>query len=126
MSAFRPARSAEFQRGRSAEFQPGRSAEFQPARSAEFQRARSAGAKQQREEAILAAAARLGAERGSRQVTLADLAHAGGLHKSAILRYFATREQIFLRLPAGGRRGWSASLQQALSRVGRGSPSRGV
>jgi AcrR family transcriptional regulator len=105
------------------EFQPARSAEFQPARSTEFQRARSAGAKQQREEAILAAAARLGAERGIRQVTLTDIAHAVGLHKSAMLRYFETREQIFLRLTAGGWREWSAALRQELGRLGPGVPA---
>ena len=80
----------------------------------EFQRARSAGAKQQREQAILAAAARLGAERGIRQVTLTDIADAVGLHKSAMLRYFETREQIFLRLTADGWREWSAALRASL------------
>jgi AcrR family transcriptional regulator len=97
--------------------------EFEHARSAEFQRARSAGAKQQREEAILAAAARLGAERGIRQVTLTDIAHAVGLHKSAMLRYFETREQIFLRLTADGWREWSAALRQELSLLGPGGPA---
>ena len=57
-----------------------------------FQRARSTEAKRQREEAILAAATRLGAERGIRQVTLTDIADAVGMHKSAMLRYFETRE----------------------------------
>ena len=93
--------------------------EFQPG----FQRARSAGAKQQREEAILAAAARLGAERGIRQITLTDIAHAVGLHKSAMLRYFETREQIFLRLTADGWREWSAALRRELSRLGPGVPA---
>jgi AcrR family transcriptional regulator len=105
------------------EFQRARSAEFQRARSAEFQRARSAGAKRQREEAILAAAARLGAERGIRQITLTDIAHAVGLHKSAMLRYFETREQIFLRLTADGWREWSAALRQELGRLGSGDPA---
>jgi AcrR family transcriptional regulator len=112
---------SEFQPARSDEFQPARSDEFQPARSDEFQRARSAGAKQQREEAILAAAERLGAERGIRQITLTDIAHAVGLHKSAMLRYFETREQIFLRLTAGGWREWSAALRQELGRLGPGA-----
>jgi AcrR family transcriptional regulator len=80
----------------------------------QFQRARSAGAKQQREQAILAAAARLGAGRGIRQVTLTDIAAAVGLHKSAMLRYFETREQIFLRLTAEGWRDWSAALRESL------------
>jgi AcrR family transcriptional regulator len=113
---------SESQDARSAEFQRARAAEFQRARAAEFQRARSAGAKQQREEAILAAAARLGAERGIRQVTLTDIAHAVGLHKSAMLRYFETREQIFLRLTASGWREWSAALRQELRGLEPGVP----
>jgi AcrR family transcriptional regulator len=79
-----------------------------------FQRARSAEAKQQREEAILAAATRLGAERGIRQVTLTDIADAVGMHKSALLRYFETREQIFLKLTAAGWRDWSPRLRAEL------------
>ena len=108
------------------EFQPARSAKVQPAGSAEFQRARSAGAKQQREEAILTAAARLGAERGIRQVTLTEIAHAVGMHKSAMLRYFETREQIFLRLTADGWREWSGVLRQELGRLSPGMPVSAV
>ena len=80
----------------------------------EVQRARSAEAKLQREQAILDAAAKLGTERGIRTVTLTDIAQAVGLHKSAMLRYFETREQIFLKLTAAGWRDWSASLRQEL------------
>ncbi|MCI2421636.1 TetR family transcriptional regulator [Saccharopolyspora sp. K220] len=82
-----------------------------------FQRARSAEAKQQREQAILDAATRLGAERGIRQVTLTDIAEAVGMHKSAMLRYFETREQIFLKLTAAGWRDWSAELRARLGRL---------
>ena len=82
----------------------------------EFQRARSAEAKQLREEAILEAAARLGARSGIREVTLTDIAHEVGMHKSAMLRYFETREQIFLRLTAAGWRDWSASLRCPVAR----------
>jgi AcrR family transcriptional regulator len=81
-----------------------------------FQRARSAQAKQQREEAILAAATNLGAEHGIRQVTLTGIADAVGMHKSALLRYFETREQIFLRLTAAGWRDWSPALRAELAR----------
>jgi AcrR family transcriptional regulator len=83
----------------------------------DLQRARSAEAKQQREQAILDAAARLGAERGIRQVTLTDIAQAVGMHKSAMLRYFETREQIFLKLTAAGWHDWSADLRGRLSRL---------
>jgi AcrR family transcriptional regulator len=82
--------------------------------TSEFQRARSAEAKQQREAAILAAATRLGTVNGIRQVTLTDIAAEVGMHKSAMLRYFETREQIFLRLTAQGWRDWSADLRDRL------------
>jgi AcrR family transcriptional regulator len=81
----------------------------------EFQRARSASAKQQREADILTAAASLGTSRGIRSVTLTDIASAVGMHKSAMLRYFETREQIFLRLTADGWREWSADLRSRLA-----------
>jgi AcrR family transcriptional regulator len=80
-------------------------------------RARSAEAKQQREQAILDAAAQLGTERGIRQVTLTDIAQAVGMHKSAMLRYFETREQIFLKLTAAGWRDWSAELRERLGHL---------
>jgi AcrR family transcriptional regulator len=82
-----------------------------------FQRARSAQAKQERESAILAAAQELGAARGIRTVTLTDIADAVGMHKSAMLRYFETREQIFLRLTAAGWHEWSADLRSRLGEL---------
>jgi AcrR family transcriptional regulator len=82
--------------------------------TSEFQRARSAQAKQRREADILAAATRLAAARGIRAVTLTDIAAETGMHKSAMLRYFETREQIFLRLTAKGWREWSAALLERL------------
>jgi AcrR family transcriptional regulator len=83
----------------------------------QFQRARSAEAKQRREQSILEAATRLSAADGIRRVTLTDIAHAVGMHKSAMLRYFETREQIFLMLTAAGWRDWSAALRQELSQL---------
>src|ERR1700685_4814289 len=80
----------------------------------EFQRARSTAAKQQREASILDAARRLGAEGGIRQVTLTEIADAVGMHKSALLRYFETREEIFLRLTAEGWSEWSQALRAEL------------
>jgi AcrR family transcriptional regulator len=82
--------------------------------STSFRRARSTAAKEQREAAILAAATELGARHGIRQVTLTDIAEAVGMHKSALLRYFETREQIFLKLTAAGWRDWSPALCAAL------------
>ena len=60
------------------------------------------------------------ARAGIRQVTLTDIADEVGMHKSAMLRYFETREQIFLRLTAAGWREWSAALRA----VARGSRRR--
>jgi AcrR family transcriptional regulator len=86
------------------------------------QRARSAAAKQQRERAILDAARSLGTERSVREVTLTDIAAAVGMHKSAMLRYFETREQIFLALTAEGWEDWSAALRARLSELTDGDP----
>jgi AcrR family transcriptional regulator len=90
--------------------------------TSDFQRARSPEAKQHREDAILAAARSLGAEHGIRQITLTDIADTIGMHKSALLRYFETREQIFLRLTAQDWREWSAALRAELERID-GSPT---
>jgi AcrR family transcriptional regulator len=89
----------------------------------DFQRARSAAAKQLRESAILEAARALGAERGIRQITLTDIGEAVGMHKSAMLRYFETREEIFLRLTADGWREWSAALRARLEELAAPMPA---
>ncbi|GAA3264881.1 MULTISPECIES: TetR/AcrR family transcriptional regulator [Streptomyces] len=91
---------------------------------ASYQRARSAEAKQARETAILEAARRLGRERGIRDVTLTNIAAEVGMHKSALLRYFETREQIFLELTAEGWREWSAELRAQLRTCVEGDPAR--
>jgi AcrR family transcriptional regulator len=89
----------------------------------DFQRARSAEAKQQREAAILRSARALGTERGIRQITLTDIAEAVGMHKSAMLRYFETREEIYLRLTADGWREWSAALRTELEELAAATPA---
>jgi AcrR family transcriptional regulator len=76
----------------------------------EFQRARSPRAKRQRQTAILTAARSLAAENGVSGVTLTDIAAAVTMHKSAMLRYFETREEIFLRLAAEAWQEWSSAL----------------
>jgi AcrR family transcriptional regulator len=83
-----------------------------------FERARSAGAKQIREAAILEAARRLAAERGVREVTLTDIAAGVGMHKSTMLRYFETREEIFLRLSAADWVEWSQEVRERLDALG--------
>jgi AcrR family transcriptional regulator len=80
-----------------------------------FQRARSAEAKEQREASILEAARILAAMRGVREITLTDIADAVGMHKSALLRYFETREEIFLILTAEGWSEWSSALRKELT-----------
>ncbi|ACU71475.1 transcriptional regulator, TetR family [Catenulispora acidiphila DSM 44928] len=87
----------------------------------QFERARSAEAKQAREAAILEAAARLALEHGIRTVTLTDIAEAVGMHKSAMLRYFETREDIFLQLATTAWREWSASVRDQLARLSAGT-----
>ena len=89
----------------------------------DFQRARSAAAKQLRESAILEAARALGDERGIRQITLTDIGEAVGMHKSAMLRYFETREEIFLRLTADGWREWSMALRAELEELAAPTPA---
>lgn len=92
--------------------------------STEFLRARSPEAKRAREDAILAAAARLATANGVREVTVTAIADEVGMHKSAMLRYFETREQIFLRLAADAWHGWSADVRGRLETVS-ASPAGG-
>jgi AcrR family transcriptional regulator len=82
-----------------------------------FQRARSPEHKAERCEAILDAAARLAARDGVRQVTLTDIAAAVGIHKSALLRYFETREQIFLELTGRAWTEWAAATSAVLDEI---------
>jgi AcrR family transcriptional regulator len=83
----------------------------------DFQRARRPEQKEQRREAILAAAATLARRDGVRAVTLSEIARAVGIHKSALLRYFETREQIFLELTGREWDGWREATIAALSTV---------
>jgi AcrR family transcriptional regulator len=79
-----------------------------------YQRARRPEQKLARRDAILGAAGELARRDGVRAVSLADIAARVGIHKSALLRYFETREQIFLELTAQAWREWAASLPAAL------------
>jgi AcrR family transcriptional regulator len=85
-----------------------------------FQRARRPEQKARRREAILAAAAKLAARNGVREVTLTDIARAVGIHKSALLRYFETREQIFLELTGRAWGEWQEATTAALAEVAHG------
>ena len=86
-----------------------------------FQRARRPEQKRQRQDAILAAARDLALRDGVRNVSLADIAARVGIHKSALLRYFETREQIFLELTAAAWRDWARDLHAALGAAAPGS-----
>jgi len=84
------------------------------ATDATFQRARRPEQKQQRQDAILDAARQLALRDGVRNVSLTDIAEKVGIHKSALLRYFETREQIFLDLTAQSWLGWLQALHAGL------------
>jgi len=86
-------------------------------------RARSSDAKRARERDILDAARALAASEGVRAVTLTRVAADIGMHKSALLRYFETREQILLLLAAEQWRAWTDEVIAALAvrRVGAAS-----
>jgi AcrR family transcriptional regulator len=86
-----------------------------------FQRARRPEQKLQRQEAILSAARELALYAGVRNVSLADIAERVGIHKSALLRYFETREQIFLELTAEAWRNWAEALHAGLDAAASGS-----
>jgi AcrR family transcriptional regulator len=79
-----------------------------------YQRARRPEQKLERRDAILGAARELALRDGVRAVSLADIAARVGIHKSALLRYFETREQIFLELTAEAWREWTTALHAGL------------
>jgi len=79
-----------------------------------FRRARRPEQKQQRREEILAAAGELALADGVRSVSLAGIAALAGIDKSALLRYFETREQIFLELTAREWPAWVQALHDGL------------
>jgi AcrR family transcriptional regulator len=83
-----------------------------------FQRARRPEQKQQRREDILAAARELALADGVRGVSLAGIAARAGIDKSALLRYFETREQIFLELTAREWGPWVRALHEGLDSAG--------
>ena len=88
-----------------------------------FQRARRPEHKQQRREAILDAARQLARRQGVRPVSLTDIAERVGIHKSALLRYFETREEIFLELTAASWLEWADAVRVELDGSPPGSAS---
>ncbi|MGI5286078.1 TetR/AcrR family transcriptional regulator [Nonomuraea polychroma] len=79
-----------------------------------FLRARRPEHKQQRREAILDAARELAMASGVRNVSLGAVAEAVGLAKSNIVRYFGTREEIYLQLATEEWREWAEAVRERL------------
>src|SRR5690349_17282353 len=77
-----------------------------------FQRARSPEQREARRQAILDAAAAMLAESPVAEISLRELSKRVGLAKSNVLRYFETREEVFLELLDREIRGWLAALPQ--------------
>src|SRR5690349_2886626 len=75
-----------------------------------YQRARRPEQKEERRATILAAARHLAEQRSVREVSLGDIAREVDLAKSNLLRYFESREEIFLTLLA---REWAAWCEAA-------------
>ncbi|MEW9553696.1 TetR family transcriptional regulator [Nonomuraea sp. NPDC050783] len=79
-----------------------------------FLRARRPEHKEQRRQAILDAARELAAASGVRNVSLGAVAEAVGLAKSNIVRYFGTKEEIYLQLAAEEWHAWAADVTARL------------
>jgi AcrR family transcriptional regulator len=86
----------------------------------DFQRARRPEQKRQREAAILEAALKLAQREGIRNISLSDIAGEVGMHKTALLRYFETREDIYLQLAIDAWRDWADSLGDELRSLAAG------
>jgi AcrR family transcriptional regulator len=86
----------------------------------DFQRARRPEQKQLRQAAIRKAALELALRDGLRNVSLADIASEVGMHKTALLRYFETREDIYLSLAIDAWRNWADVLTAELKSLATG------
>ncbi|MGX9297409.1 TetR family transcriptional regulator [Tsukamurella paurometabola] len=84
-----------------------------------FQRARSAEQRQERREAILAAAAAMLREMQVASLTLSELSRRVGLAKSNVLRYFESREEVLLEVLVRSASGCIAELGEAWTAEGR-------
>jgi AcrR family transcriptional regulator len=81
---------------------------------AAFQRARRPEQRKQREQAILDAAEALLAEMPAADVSLRELSRRVGLSKSNVVRYFETREAVFLELLQRSAGEWLDALDSEL------------
>ncbi|MBQ9069686.1 MAG: TetR family transcriptional regulator [Eggerthellaceae bacterium] len=80
----------------------------------DYIRARSPEQKQERMDAICAAADALFTERPYHQITMGTIADALGWSRSNLYKYAATQEEIFLELHTRKNRAWVADLANAL------------
>src|SRR5690349_12280653 len=70
-----------------------------------------------RSEAILEAARDLALARDVRSVSMTAIARAAGIPRTTLLRFFPSREQIFLVLASWAWRDWAEAVEQALAAV---------
>ncbi len=82
---------------------------------ADYIRARSPEHKQERMEAIMAAADELFAERPYHQITMGTIAEKLGWSRSNLYKYAATQEEVFLALHAAKNRAWIDDLAASLA-----------
>ncbi|WP_410572168.1 TetR family transcriptional regulator [Amycolatopsis sp. cmx-4-61] len=90
--------------------------------SAGFQRARRPEQVEARRRAILAVAGELLAERPVAEISLRELSCRVGLAKSNVLRYFDSREAVFLEVLDGLWTAWLDELAEALGEPGPAEP----
>jgi len=84
--------------------------------TAEFQRARSPEQQQRRRAAILATARAMLDELPPAEVSLRELSRQVGLSKSNVVRYFPTREAVFLTVLTDDWNAWLTAVESQLPR----------
>ena len=82
------------------------------AQSATFQRARRPEQREARRQAILDVAEAMLAQDPTAEISLREISRRVGLATSNVLRYFESREAIFLELLAGESTSWLDALEQ--------------
>ena len=83
----------------------------------EYIRARSPEHKQERMDAIMAAADELFQERPYHQITMGTIAEKLGWSRSNLYKYAATQEEIFLALHSAKNRAWFEDIEASLANV---------
>jgi len=87
---------------------------MQPTDATGFQRARRPEQREQRRQAILDAAEALLTEMPAADVSLREISRRVGQSKSSVVRYFETREAVFLEILQRARQEWLDDLQARL------------